>query len=260
MNRLLTGVTGCRVALWLLSVMIPSSLVAATLDGTYTEITSSNATADLTALGQTDWAYWDTGANPATGVPANRKLGGSLIGDIYPIGGSGLRGSSSTTQPENSFTFSDGTSPMMGSVSQPTGVFNQTLDSNGTGVGLDILLPSANATYTVSVFGAAFGGDAEFTAMLDGAMDYTNTTLSDTGSNPKDAALYTLEVVPDSPGDILSLSMLLQNSTSQFGHTLINGVAVTQVNNLVPEPVSIAIWTLLGLSLAGFGYVRRQRN
>ena len=31
------------------------------------------------------------------------------------------------------------------------------------------------------------------------------------------------------------------------------------VSNVVPEPTSIAIWTLIGLGLAGFGY-RRYRG
>ncbi len=39
-----------------------------------------------------------------------------------------------------------------------------------------------------------------------------------------------------------------------------NDLLVVAGENVVPEPASIAIWSLLGLCLAGYGYQRRRRN
>lgn len=204
-------------------------------------------TFDLTALGAADWAYWSTSANPAVGTPANKKSGGVLVTGLYAVGGGSLRGSSSATQPGITFTYTDGTSPAAGSIAKPTGLFNTQLDIVGAGVGLSIVLPTAE-TYLVSVWGGAFGNvgvQGAFTASLPGATSYSDTSLTDNYDTTKNSVLYQLTVTPDNANDVLDLSLVLGAQTASANeHVLINGVSLA----VIPEPGTLGLLGLAGLA------------
>lgn len=207
---------------------------------------------DLTTLGTGDWAYWSTTSNPAGGTPTNRQSGSTIIGDLTTVGGGSLRGSSSSVQPTNQFTFSDGTSPSSGTVSQPTGLFNTQLDSVGVGVALEFTLPAAQ-TYQIHLWGSVLEGQGTLSTSLAGAAD-TDTVINATGLSTdlhKGAGEFTLTVTTDHPGDVLSVSFVLSQDLGNPAHTLISGATVTAV----PEPASISLLAALGCLLL----VRRRR-
>jgi len=210
----------------------------------------------LTAEGGEDWSYYNTTSNPYSGAPTNSNSGGTLIGNITPIGGGGVRGSS--FESDLRFTFTDGTSPSSGTL-DVSGIFNTQLDTNGAGVGIDLTLPTTD-TYEVLFFASGFfdydgGTRAQFTAQLTGASDYTDNSLeSTTSSSPKDGIVYSLSVTPDNPNDVLSLSWVLQNQTAAGSeHILVDGLAIS----VVPEPSTYAV--ISGALALGLCLLRRRR-
>lgn len=221
---------------------------AATIAGSFTSTADEDF--DLTALGTTDWAYWD--GDPAVDtIPTNRKFGGTAIGDMDVIGSGAVRGSTSSTLPQFDFTFTDGTAPTAGSVDDPSGRFSTVLNTTGQGVTFDVTLPTADP-YTVSVWAAAFGvNEGTFTASLPGATNFVNTDLSSGQFSPKSGALYTLTVTPDNPGDVLTVSLVLtEDGGSSSSNVSLHAAAVS----VVPEPAT------LGSALLGLGMLAGRRR
>lgn len=235
-----------------LAVMAP----AATITGSYTAIPSVTSY-NLTALGTLDWAYWDVLSNSTITPPAaptNEKSGGSLISGIGAIGGiSGtVRGSTASTKPLGSYSFTDGTSPTSGSVTQATGLFNATLNTLGTGVTVSVMLPAVQ-TYQIDVWGAAFDATATFQATLPGATAFTNSTLSGPASGVKASALYTLLAKPDTAGDTLTINLTVSAlDGADLSHVILSGVAVSAV----PTPAALPS----GLGLLILMTIRRRRR
>lgn len=239
-------------SLFAAALLTPVLMNGATIIGS--SINTSGQTWDLTAAGVDDWAYWNPGTNPAPGTPTNTKAGGSLINDVYVIGSGTLRGSSAQT--DLRFIFSDGTSPSSGNTGTIGAIFSDDLDANGSGVGLDIVLPTTD-TYEVTVYGAGYfndgSSDGVFTASLPGATDYVNTALSGAVATPKPGIVYSLTVTPDNPNDTLSLQLTLDSGGgSTIEHVLWGGVAIKQV----PEPQTYAL--LAGLAALGVIAWRRR--
>lgn len=235
----------------LLFTLAPCAANAAVISGVFTP--TGDADFDLTALGTSDWAIWDTSSDPASGVPTNEKSGGTLIGSMSAIGGGNLRGSTSTTRPPYDFTFTDGISPPVGSVDNVNSLFNTDLGTVDVGVGLDVTLPTTN-THTVTVWVSGFEGEGELTASLPGATSYVDSSTVFDGDNPKDAGYYTLSVTPDSANDVLNLSHILDVSDGGNAHVMISAVSVSEIASPVPEPS-----TLL-LALLGVGGLLMQRR
>lgn len=230
---------------------------AAVITGTFTAVSDSDF--DLTAMGTDDWAYWNTTSDPATGGPkTNEKAGGTLISNMSPVGGGNVRGSGSSTRPVYDFIFSDGTSPVNGTVDNAIGLFNTQLNTVGAGVSLDVDLPTTTES-TIYVWAGAYDGTGLFTASLPGAIDFTDTTLTGDGVTPKESGLYTLLVTPDNPNDTLNLSFVLGQSTGGNANMLISGVAVS-VAPAVPEPSTFALAALGLFGLGWFGWRRQRRN
>ncbi|MBI1371053.1 MAG: hypothetical protein GC162_20680 [Planctomycetes bacterium] len=220
---------------------------AATITGTVTPIPTTTSF-PLTSNNTLDWAYWNTTSTGLSSplAPTNRKAGGSLISGVSKIGGSSLRGSSTTTRV--SFAFSDGASPTNGPASNVSGIFNSTLNSNGVGVTLNVTLPTVD-TYFISVWAGAFDGTVRFQATLPGATTFLNTAFTAGHSSPKEAALYYLLATPNSPGDVLTLNLTLLNTASTNAHVLLAGLAV-----VIPAPSAFPA----GLSLLSLPLLRRR--
>ncbi len=56
------------------------------------------------------------------------------------------------------------------------------------------------------------------------------------------------------------LRQSIYNRLAGYEDVADEGVVRAEGDLVVPEPASIAIWGILGLCLAGYGYLRRRRN
>ena len=214
---------------------------------------------DLTNVyGLGDWAYWENNAGDG-GSPLNRKSGASLIGDITVVGGGTLSGTTSTNRTVQDFVFSDGTN---GALTSPKidviGLFSNAFNTVGAGVELDVVSPVADP-FNIYLWGAGFRVDeGTLEATIGGASD-SDTTLNQ-GSTRSPGILYTIAVDPDFIGQPVNLNLsMTDDGTGDFSHVSIAGVAVDTAR-AVPEPASVAIWSILGLGLACFGYYRARRK
>jgi hypothetical protein len=246
-------------ALMAACAVVPS-VNAATLSGNVSADFTGNTTFNLTDMGTLDWAYWNQEPSPATGVPTNSKSNATLIGSATAVGGGSVRGSTSTSSmPENIFTFSNGsTTASSSSGVQATGIFNTQLTQSGAGVSILVDLPTVQ-TYTVYIWASAFAmNSSTFTAALSGATSFVSTALVDnTSSSAKDTYLITLTVTPNTAGDDLTLTAVAGTSGGASSHVLISGIAVSPF--AIPEPGTSA--ALAGVAVLGAGAlgVRRRR-
>ncbi|MBI1367542.1 MAG: hypothetical protein GC162_02695 [Planctomycetes bacterium] len=235
------------LALTLAAVPAP----AATITGTTTNL-STVTSFDLTSLGHDDWAYWNTtAASGHSGAPTNEKNGASLINSMSIVGSGTLRGSSSSSQPRASYSFTNGTSPASGSVAQATGLFSTVLDTNGVGVKFTITLPTVD-TYIVNVWAGVFGGTATFTASMTGATSFTNAFTA-ANLTPKPTNQYRLFVTPDNANDVLTISMVMtaDNTTQGSSQAFITGAAVTGIPTPAALPAGLTLLSLVGLRRRG---------
>lgn len=219
--------------------------VAAQADiiGSVIAVPAANTSYNLTALGTVDWAFYDTTANPANGLPTNDKLGGTSIGTMIALGGGSLRGSASSAS-EPDFAYTDGTSPASGTGENPGGLFNTQLDTLNAGLRLTIDLPTTD-TYTIYLWTAAFFARGAFTASLSGFSDYTSLATDDSlGTSPKQSYLYTLTAQANTAGDDLTVSLITETDRGSNAHVLLVGAAV----GLVPEPATLTL-LVAGLGL-----------
>ncbi|MCG8587455.1 MAG: FecR family protein [Pirellulales bacterium] len=210
------------------SVPRPDALNDGPLSGVVDEVLTHAKPFDLTTLGGMDWAYWDESPETSDGSPTNRRKDGDLIGNITPVGGTGLRGSNVETRPKPTFEFSNGTSKQFGSVFNPSGLFNKALEVEGAGVSLKIDLPTIDA-HVVRLWTAAHKGAAEFRASLPGSAVYVDTSLASSTNDEKRTALHTLRVKPEKAGDALTVQVTLAQGSAknENSHVLIVAAAVS---------------------------------
>lgn len=106
----------------------------------------------------------------------------------------------------------------------------------------------------------------DWTATVTGS----SSGVLDSVTNPNVSGTSGLEAIEFAPSLILSddenffLEILAEGSNSTGNNTGLDGITlngtVEQIEQVVPEPASIAIWSLLGLALCGFGYGCVRRN
>ena len=225
-----TLVRGCAV---LIAGMVASPAWAAVLIGSVnlTPATPENLTAD----GGVDWAIWDYQAGTAgtSGAPSNRKLGGSAISGMTAALGTprGITG----TVPGSTFSYTDGTSPasatnaLIGAITDTSiNVVNSGFRFNVTG--------DPGAVETVKVIVSGFSAIGTFTATLNGAPVYTDSSAS--YGTIRKPTLYTLTFQPDSATDLLQISYTI--GTLNAGGSANVDLQAVAVGVAVPEPVSAA--------------------
>jgi len=200
---------------------------------------------NLTEMGEGDWAYWDTSANPASGTPTNEKDGGAMIGSMAADGGVSLRGTSSSYTTAD-FTFTDGAAILSGAADNLSGLFNSTL-ANGKGLSLGIDLPTTD-TYRLYIWTSAYNCAGQMTISLDGAADYVHAKAN---INSKPSWLYTVDVQADNAGDDVTIQYLTTASTGGSPHALISAVGVS----VVPEPATFGLFAICG---GGILFIRRR--
>lgn len=206
---------------------------------------ASNVTYDISSYGALDWAVWQkaAGTNAAYNVATNSKNGATAVSDLFLVGtGSGFRASTTST-PNWDFTFTDGTSPTAGTISDANGVFHPTIGSSGKGVGLTVTLPTTS-TYRITLFVAGYSTTSNLAVSLAGATTLNNTSFTPVVSNPKSMAYFTIDATADTAGDVLRLEFTNTSATSSDSHVMISAVAV----QMIPEPSSamLALGTLAG--------------
>ncbi len=188
-------------------------------------------------------------------------------------------------------TESSGTSPLTMTFTSAAGVagdvdvtignythFRDYAGLSGSGFGSennllsDMVLRNANGTFTLELENLEAGdyelltfhhstqfGGGDFDVKLtdeNGVSDFDfDVPVTD---NPNTNELSTLTIPFSTDGT--ALFEFLGGTASQ--HFSLNGFQLFQLpieEQVVPEPASIAIWSLLGLCLAGYGYRRRNR-
>ncbi len=231
---LLSAVSACA--------LFSTSASAAFITGT--PITTVPAPANLSELGELDWAYWSSGSasGVASQAPTNRMADTTaLIGDVTAVGGGSVRGSSTKTS--ISVAYSDGVSPTSSAGVTIAGAFNTGIGIQDRGVEVSVVLPDTQQ-YQVTLFVSGFYAVGEFTASLAGAIPYVDDSFSyDGGTKPGRA--YEIIAQADNPGDVLSFTYVATTirENNSNGHVLIGAVAISAV----PEPTSLALLAPLGV-------------
>ena len=203
-------------------------LATADLSGTFSGNASATGTYNLSALGTADWVYWHQGVFGST--PHNSRSGGNLISDAFIVGGTGLfRPSTNAINTTLSFTYTDGTSPLSDTVSQPSGVYCGPYNVVDNGVGVTVNLPEKKP-YIISVFVSAFKAECRLTAMLPGVPEYVNTEFYSPSSTVKECAVYTLRATPQFADENMTLTFVQYTDTSAtVEYPILVGVAVRKV-------------------------------
>lgn len=239
--RLSLGLLG-GVVLSLTSVT-PAAMVSVS------SVQSANTDYDLTNVyGIGDWAYWQNNAADG-GTPLNQKAGADLIGPMSILNTAGtLNGSSSGVVPFHDFIYTDGTSPVSGRMDNVIGLFNGPVDVVGSGVKVEVTSPTADP-FTIYVWAAAYQSEAQLTATIGAATD--SGTFASLSSG-RTGQFYTIDVTPDSAGQIvtLSLALVVDNLTQSNSNVSMAAVAVT------PEPAAMSLSLLGGLMMLS----RRRRR
>jgi hypothetical protein len=243
MKRFVVGACGALIA-----GACGLSASGATLTGTAT--TAIPSTVNLTAPWTVDWAEWNyTASNQgASGAPSNRKLGGTSIGNASAVQGT-LRGITGT-MPTPTYSYSDGTSPTSSGAAALGAITDTVLNVAGPGVRFSVT-GDPLTTRTVQVFVAGFLATGTFTATLNGAPVYTDSSITYGGT--RSGALYTLDFRPDSVTDVLQMSYVIGsvNAGAANANVDLQAIAVS-----VPEP---GVVSAAGLAVVALGGRRRRR-
>src|SRR4051812_9483903 len=105
-SRFLLG--ALAIAGFLLGTPVQAAFLS--LDGVLRISSAVPTPVNLTTTGSLDWAYWAPNSGtvvPPLVAPSNEKLGGTAIGNLDIVGGTGLRGSATSTTLER-YSFTDG--------------------------------------------------------------------------------------------------------------------------------------------------------
>ncbi|HEX8916419.1 MAG TPA: PEP-CTERM sorting domain-containing protein [Humisphaera sp.] len=220
---------------------------AAVLTGSVT--TTAPANVNLTSEGTIDWAIWDYQAGTAgtSGVPSNRKSGGSAIGTVTAVLGT-PRGITGTLTPPT-YTYTNGTSPASATGATIGAITDTSINAVGSGVRLNI---SGDPTKVevVRLYVAGFNAVGTLSAQLNGATTYVDSSASYGGN--RTGSVYTLSFQPNTAADQLQVSYTIQ-SLNTGGNANVDLQAVTVG---VPEPAGAG---LLAVAAAGFLTRRRRR-
>ncbi len=231
------------LAAGLVAAAISSSTQAAVLTGSYDA--NPGTSFNLTDLGSSDWAIFAS----ADGSHTNSKAGGSAISNAVVVGGGTGR---TVGGPGVTYSFSDGTNPVSGSIS-PVGFANDLFHTAGAGFQFQVTNPTTS-TMTVNVFVSGYEtGNNTFTASRPGADDYVQTSSSYASNPAKPIRVYTLQFTPDAVDGVSNVLTVRYEMTGILDHG--NGhVLLSAVTAYVPEPATMAI-----VGMGGMLLLRRKR-
>jgi len=239
-------------------VALAASVQAAvlTLDSVVRVSSIVSTPVDLTATGGMDWAYWapNTGTVVAPLVaPTNDKLGGTAIGNLDIVGGTGLRGSATSTTDER-YSFTDGSVTASGTNQSLAGlIFNGLTGTSGVGTGLKLSITGDPAQERlVTLYLGGFASTSSLNISLNGVALPITDAKTFPNTSPKQIDVYTLRFQPNSASD----QLLVQYTASAVsdvtnGHVGLQAVTVAAA----PEPATMAL-----LCLGGWAVCRRRRR
>lgn len=238
-----------------ISLVLAASAQAAIVTGSISFV-EDDTLFDITTLGSEDWSYWTTSDNPASGTATNSKLDGTIISDLFNVGGTSVRGTGSGSTSAD-FTFTDGTSLESGTVTDLSGLFNSSLNNVGLGIGLEFTLPTTDI-YTIAIWAAGYRVDeATLTASFEDGTKWENAELiTGATTSPKDTYMYSITAQADTAGDILGIDLILTDSGGASANLTLTGAATSLA--AVPEPSTTAVFILS--SALGFAFIRRRRK
>lgn len=200
---------------------------AALLNGSVT--TSAPTSVDLTSDGTVDWAIWDyqTSSTGTSGAPSNRKAGGTAIGSASALLGT-PRGISGTSAPPK-YTYTNGTAPVSATAVSIGALTDTSINATNSGFMLSIAGNPSQAE-TVKIVVDAYNAIGNFTATLNGATTYTDSSLNSSASS-RLPAVYTLTFQPDTAADLLTIKYSIGTLTGN-GSSNVDLQAVS----VAPEP------------------------
>lgn len=240
-SRLLMGLLGGAV--FSIAPMAPAAVVSISS-------VASTGVYDLTNVyGTGDWAYWENNAGD-NGAPLNQKAGADLIGDMSILNsttGSSLGGTSGTKNGDNNFSFTDGTTPVSGSINEVVGLWNAPLDTEGNGLKVEVISPTADP-FNIYVWAAAYAAEARLTAAVGTVTDSENFIVP----AGRTGYFYTIDVTPDSVGQVVTLTLDHFADNTAIGNSNVSLAAVA----VTPEPASLSLSLLGGLMMLS----RRRRR
>lgn len=214
----------------------------ALLTGTVTSYGVSNFSVDLTTLGSADWAYWDGGAL----ARADYKNVPSSISDLTLIG--------SPTPSDfggrwgGLYTWSDGTNDL----NSPPNQYGMTQAFGDINEGFRLTVPADTTPRRLVLYLGTASATGQLTA-----------TLSDGSAPPfvnSQSALamhsYAIDYQAGSAAQTLTLDWIKTEVSGGQSNILIQAAAL----QVIPEPSTFIIWSLLGALGITIGWCRRRRR
>lgn len=204
---------------------------------------------NLTTLGSSDWAYWDS----ATTAPTNSKSGADLISGVSIVGTGSLTNSGSANA-ALTFSFTDGVSPVSGSeLGSIGGIFSNNYNNTAPeGVQFTVTLPTTEL-YELRVWGGSYlSNDFDLNVTMDGATPLTigrQTVAGNLNTN-----YYTIQLQADSADTVATISLLDMETTIPGGTG--EGVRLYGVSlATIPEPNAALALGLFAVA----GVIMRRR-
>src|SRR6266542_1048191 len=203
-----------------------SLLKGATLTGTFTPI-PQDAVVNLTEEGALDWVHWGL----FTDSSIDRKAGVTpQIPDFIPIG---YGGPDQFGDNFNGYSWSDGT-PTASITNTITGVWMY-----GKSNGFELKFPADTTLKTLKIYVGTFGAVGKFTATLPGATSiYSDSSITNVSNGP--GGVYTLDLAADAPGQILTMTYMVEETLDAAGNVTLQGAALTALGANNPPSVSIS--------------------
>ena len=203
-----------------------SLLKGATLTGTFTPI-PQDAVVNLTEEGALDWVHWGL----FTDSSIDRKAGVTpQIPDFIPIG---YGGPYQFGDNFNGYSWSDGT-PTASITNTITGVWMY-----GKSNGFELKFPADTTLKTLKIYVGTFGAVGKFTATLPGATSiYSDSSITNVSNGP--GGVYTLDFAADAPGQILTMTYMVEETLDAAGNVTLQGAALTALGANNPPSVSIS--------------------
>jgi hypothetical protein len=224
-------------------------------------VTTTTTPINLTTLGSADWAYWQgttlakhaQKASPVITLGAMNQVG---TYSLFDFGGStGI-----------SYTWSDGNPGNPGgAVGSGDGIIQAVANQGAAvGEGFSINVHADQLTRTLRLYLGEFDADGVLTAtlsdgsapvlVLDNGATFTAGTVNKT---------FEINYAAASPDQMLTLTWLVDtfNPAQSNSNIFIAGATLSPaVGRVVPEPVSLAVWSVLGTGLLGVYVFSRQKK
>ncbi len=254
--------SGFAILGFALALALPNAGRAGTLSGSVSPLTDSSS-ADLSALGNVDWAIWGQGISTSL-APTNSMSGGSGISNLTDYSnGSPLRGLGQFgSYNEALFSWSNG-SPTASASNVASGIqlesgYNGS-SQQAVGEGFSFTVAAGTTLEELLLYSTVNYGTAQVTASLsDSSASPITLNLGPVNycCNGNTPYVTAIEFAADSPNQTLDVSLTLSydGSGDGTGNAALQGVAVSDV---APEPGS---FLLGGAGLAGLLFAAKRKR